>query len=530
MQQISVIARQTFKEAVRNKILFVFIILGLTTICCSVFMPVVGDGREKIKIVESMCFRSITFFGTLAAILLSASSIPTDIENGVLSTVTTKPVQRTTIILGKIIGFIYIIGVVLIVMGGVSYALIKFTALKQSPQGNSELVAREQFDPDTLQITGESARKSTGSYYTPRAIVNYMVDESLLLYLKDKTGISEEKLKVIISYDLNDDVEKPITAEEKGEIIDALEKVKILDPACGSGAFPIGALQKIVFILQQADPDGQLWFKKQIMNTTPEVRRVIEREFEHKNFDYIRKSGIIRENIYGIDIQPIATEISRLRCFLTLIVDERIQDESENRGIEPLPNLDFKFVTANSLIGLPKIDLSQQTMFDDYQKIDELKQIRDQYFNAYGIEREQLKTEFSDKQNELINELIAKHDYVGYTKAELTRNLTNWKPFKHSSTEWFDPEWMFGLKDGFDIVIANPPYVGEKGHRAMFERLRQTSLGKRFSKGKMDLFYYFFLRIRKQRAFCKFCDAIGADMAAARTYFYNIYYRTASFF
>jgi len=340
--------------------------------------------------------------------------------------------------------------------------------------------------------TGESARKSTGSYYTPRAIVNYMVDESLLLYLKDKTGISEEKLKVIISYDLNDDVEKPITAEEKGEIIDALEKVKILDPACGSGAFPIGALQKIVFILQQADPDGQLWFKKQIMNTTPEVRRVIEREFEHKNFDYIRKSGIIRENIYGIDIQPIATEISRLRCFLTLIVDERIQDESENRGIEPLPNLDFKFVTANSLIGLPKIDLSQQTMFDDYQKIDELKQIRDQYFNAYGIEREQLKTEFSDKQNELINELIAKHDYVGYTKAELTRNLTNWKPFKHSSTEWFDPEWMFGLKDGFDIVIANPPYVGEKGHRAMFERLRQTSLGKRFSKGKMDLFYYFF--------------------------------------
>ena len=98
-------------------------------------------------------------FGTLAAILLSASSIPTDIENRVLSTVTTKPVQRTTIILGKIIGFIYIIGVVLIVMGGVSYALIKFTALKQSLQGNSELVAREQFDPDTLQITGESDKK-----------------------------------------------------------------------------------------------------------------------------------------------------------------------------------------------------------------------------------------------------------------------------------------------------------------------------------------------------------------------------------
>ena len=92
MQQILVIAKQTFKEAVRNKILFIFIILGLITICGSVFMPVVGDGREKIKIVESMCFRSITFFGTLAAVLLSASSIPTDIENKVLSTVTAKPV------------------------------------------------------------------------------------------------------------------------------------------------------------------------------------------------------------------------------------------------------------------------------------------------------------------------------------------------------------------------------------------------------------------------------------------------------
>jgi len=159
MQQILVIARQTFKEAVRNKILVVFIILGLITICCSIFMPVVGDGREKIKIVEAMCFRSITFFGTLAAILLSASSIPTDIENRVLCTITTKPVQRTNIIFGKIIGFVYIIGVLLIITGSAGYALIKFTALKQSAQGNSELLAREGFDPYVLQITGESARK-----------------------------------------------------------------------------------------------------------------------------------------------------------------------------------------------------------------------------------------------------------------------------------------------------------------------------------------------------------------------------------
>ncbi len=159
MQQILVIAKQTFKEAVRNKILFVFIILGVITICCSVFMPVVGDGSEKIKIVESMCFRSITFFGTLAAILLSASSIPTDIDNKVLGTITAKPVQRTNIIFGKIIGFVYIIGVLLLIMGSVSYALIRYTALKQNSQGRRGLLAREKFDPVDLQITGDSARK-----------------------------------------------------------------------------------------------------------------------------------------------------------------------------------------------------------------------------------------------------------------------------------------------------------------------------------------------------------------------------------
>lgn len=307
--------------------------------------------------------------------------------------------------------------------------------------------------------TGESARKSTGSYYTPRIIVDYMIDESLLLYLKEKTGIAENRLRSLISYDLEDDQSDPLNEDEKDKITQLLGTIKILDPACGSGAFPIGALQKIVFILQQIDQNGQLWFKKQILNTPIELRKVIEREFQEKNFDYIRKLGIIRENIYGIDIQPIATEISRLRCFLTLVVDERIDDSLENRGIEPLPNLDFKFVTANSLIGLPKIKLDQQELFDDNAKIDQLKSLRDQYFTARNEERKDIMIAFSELQSEMINELIDVHSFIGVTKAELTRKLTDWKPFKHKSTDWFDPEWMFGIKEGFDIVIANPPYV-----------------------------------------------------------------------
>lgn len=306
--------------------------------------------------------------------------------------------------------------------------------------------------------TGESARKSTGSYYTPRVIVDYMVDESLHLYLHEKTNISENKLRSLISYDLEDDNINPLKDEEKDSIAQALGAIKILDPACGSGAFPIGALQKIVFILQQIDQNGQLWFKKQIQNTPIELRKVIEREFQEKNFDYIRKLGIIRENIYGIDIQPIATEISRLRCFLTLVVDERIDDTLENRGIEPLPNLDFKFVTANTLVGLPTTSgsTSQMGLFEDDAGIKELKEVRDMFFNASGFERDQLKLQFVQTQNRMFQKLISE-GLRGH--ADMTAKLTTWDPFSHKSADWFDQEWMFGIKDGFDLVIANPPYI-----------------------------------------------------------------------
>ncbi len=303
--------------------------------------------------------------------------------------------------------------------------------------------------------TGESARKSTGSYYTPRTVVNYMVDESLLLYLKEQTKINEEKLRAIISYDLNDDLTNPLTVEEKEKIIDALEKVKILDPACGSGAFPIGALQKIVFILQQTDPDGLIWKNRQLHNSDPEFRHYIEIKFSNNEIDFLRKLTIIRKSIYGIDIQPIATEISRLRCFLTLIVDEEIKDGEENRGIRPLPNLDFKFVTANSLIGLPQSNNNVQTgLFEDTENINKLSEIRNAYFTATDVDRIELKNQFIQTQNNMLHILISEH-----RPAELTQQLATWEPFTHRASSWFDPEWMFGIKEGFDIIIANPPYI-----------------------------------------------------------------------
>lgn len=308
--------------------------------------------------------------------------------------------------------------------------------------------------------TGESARKSTGSYYTPRVIVDYMVDESLTLYLKNKTNIDEDKIRAIISYDLDDDQIKPLTQEEKENIIDALGKLKILDPACGSGAFPMGALQKIVFILQQVDPSAEVMYKLDLKRTPPELRRHANEEYLAGNYDYLRKLRVIRESIYGVDIQPIATEISRLRCFLTLVVDQVIKDDKPDRGIKPLPNLDFKFVTANTLIGLPKNEngVQQMGIYDNREKIERLKELIDDYFNSSGIERAQLKEKFANEQKALLREMEKEHGWSNVQKADLSNKLIDWEPFSHKAAEWFDPEWMFGIKEGFDVVIGNPPY------------------------------------------------------------------------
>ncbi len=314
--------------------------------------------------------------------------------------------------------------------------------------------------------TGESARKSTGSYYTPRQIVEYMVDQSLTQYLITKTGIQEPKLKALASVDELDDEENPLTENEKRTIVDALNEVKIIDPACGSGAFPIGILQKIVFMLGRVDPNGRLWFDKKTEGLDPLLQEDFKKKFENENFDYIRKTGIIRDSIYGVDIQPIAVEVSKLRCFLTLIVDEDIDDDADNRGIKPLPNLEFKFVAANTLISLPgsikKSNSVQQTMFEDESEIQQLKKIRDRYFVSTGYEKNELRSKFKDIQRAIFRNQISK---AGQGKMSMA--LADWDPFKDASSGWFDPEWMFGISDGFDIAIANPPYI-------RIQTLRQT--------------------------------------------------------
>lgn len=321
--------------------------------------------------------------------------------------------------------------------------------------------------------TGETARKATGSYYTPRPIVEYMVDESLKEYLKTKTAIAENKLAALLSYAESDtDLSEP----EKEKVISALDEVKIIDPACGSGAFPMGMLQKIVLILQKVDPDSKKWLSK-LLDSVPDstAREMLRKKLEDDPdlWNYTHKLGIIRKSIYGVDIQPIAVEISKLRFFLSLVVDEKVTDKGD-RGIIPLPNLEFKFVCANSLIGLPEVKEHQATLFDKTttngteDDIKELKSIRDEFFSSYGAKKKRLEKKFEVVRGRLYDAAIKS------VNTSQTLALGTWKPFENTTTGWFDPDWMFGIKNGFDIVIANPPYGAE------FSEDDKTYLKRRF--------------------------------------------------
>lgn len=309
-----------------------------------------------------------------------------------------------------------------------------------------------EIDPDTEK----SARKSTGSFYTPREIVDYMVEQSLLQYIKTKTNIEdEEQIEVL----LKDDSENPFDEKQTITILEALSEVKILDPACGSGAFPMGVLHKIIGLLKKLDKNAVWWKAKQLEKIDNAlVRKTMETKLNQANSDYIRKLGVIQHSIYGVDIQPIAAEISKLRSFLSLIIDENIDDNHPegNRGIEPLPNLEFKFVTANTLISLDEGNTVGKSMSFDFGETsdlqNQLQKIRSAYLQATPTDKQKLKTDFEKLQTQ-----IYKNELKAGGQNKRAQQLAAWKPFSNDSSTWFDPDWMFGVEK-FDVVIGNPPW------------------------------------------------------------------------
>lgn len=327
--------------------------------------------------------------------------------------------------------------------------------------------------------TGQIARKSTGSYYTPRAIVNFMVDESLTEYLLTKTSISNEKIRAVITTTKHDDIENPLDANEKTKIINAISDLQVLDPACGSGAFPMGMLQKLLWVITQVDPEGDEYLESQDMEGT-------EHWLTPGRLDYLRKRKIIRDVIFGTDIQSVAVEIAKLRCFLTLIVDQEIDDESPNRGVVPLPNLDFKFICADSLT--PLDPNKQMSLGDDPDLEKKLASIRRRYFTTTN----------EDKKNKLREdfEKLVTSDPTLFAESVRNAHLKSFRPLaSNNQAKFFDLQTMFGL-DGFPIVIGNPPYKVLEGSdsKEILENLRSISTYKYALGGKLNLYRHFIER------------------------------------
>ena len=272
--------------------------------------------------------------------------------------------------------------------------------------------------------TKETARNQSGSFYTPREIVNYMVDESLIAYLGNNDFV-----RSLFSYDFTFDKAK---SNEYLKIADKLKAVKILDPACGSGAFPMGLLNRMIDILERISPNEDI---------------------------YELKLSVIENCLYGSDIQSIAAQITKLRFFISLICNCEKDASKPNFGIPTLPNLETNFVSANSLIAKKKED-RQLNLFksEEIESIKkELHQIRHLHFSAKSTStKHRLREKDLDLRKKLIELLSDENNFA----SDDAKQLAEWNPYDQNAVSpFFDPEWMFGVNNGFDIVIGNPPYI-----------------------------------------------------------------------
>ena len=272
--------------------------------------------------------------------------------------------------------------------------------------------------------TKETARNQSGSFYTPREIVNYMVDESLIAYLGNNDFV-----RSLFSYDFTFDKAK---SNEYLKIADKLKAVKILDPACGSGAFPMGLLNRMIDILERISPNEDI---------------------------YELKLSVIENCLYGIDIQSIAAQITKLRFFISLICNCEKDASKPNFGIPTLPNLETNFVSANSLIAKKKKD-RQLNLFksEEIESIKkELHQIRHLHFSAKSTStKHRLREKDLDLREKLIELLSNENNFA----SDDAKQLAEWNPYDQNAVSpFFDPEWMFGVNNEFDIVIGNPPYI-----------------------------------------------------------------------
>jgi len=337
-----------------------------------------------------------------------------------------------------------------------------------------------EIDPDD-EAAAESARKASGSYYTPRRIVDYMVNEALHLHLRtefEEKSASREDLQLLsrLCYELPDGADFSSIADR---VVDALESVRVLDPACGSGAFPMGMLHRMVELLSRVDRENERWIQRLLSRLPAPMRADARKGMEGKSYNYLRKLGLIQKNLYGLDIQPLATLIAKLRFFLTLVIEQEIHtaDRAHNYGLQSLPNLETNLLCANSLNDANHGLLSGPVLR-------ELREAREEYYQpntsrerrnalalAIGEKLATLFPGFAQQTKGIVPTGPTKIDRENMRRQQDAAWLAEW--FKHATVAapFFNVETFFPELIGegqsshpapFHIVIGNPPYGGTK--------------------------------------------------------------------
>ena len=361
--------------------------------------------------------------------------------------------------------------------------------------------------------TRETARKQTGSYYTPRPVVDYMVDEALVATLVEKAESDDgdvaywqERLRYLLDYeDAFNDANELFEEAEAERLVQEIAELKVLDPAVGSGAFPMGVLHKLTLALRRIDPDNAHWeklqkeralakadaaFDAQDQQEREAELKEISETFEHyRDSDFGRKLYLIQNSIFGVDIQPIAAQIAKLRFFISLAIEQEPDANAPNFGIKPLPNLETRFIAANTLMQLKTAD--QLDLFR--QQIEALKtkleENRERHFHATTRRK---KLECRDEDEKLRRALADELKAAGLPEDD-AKKITQWDPYdQNAEADWFDSEYMFGVADGFDVVIGNPPYVRQEkiGRHKSFLLALYTDA----ATARSDLYCYFYAR------------------------------------
>ena len=316
-------------------------------------------------------------------------------------------------------------------------------------------------DPEMLgkvfeNLIEENRRKGLGSFYTPREIVHYQCQECLISYLDtafnhDKEIVARKDIETFIrlgeqishyeAVDAKYPIKMPLSIEKHARLIDEkLATITVCDPAVGSGAYPVGMMTEIV---------------RARCALTPYFNAV------HERTSYHFKRHTIQNCLYGVDIDPGAVEIAKLRLWLSLVVDE-----VDVKQIKPLPNLDFKIVTGNSLIGFP---------FKS-QRLEEIEKLKPRFFEEADHERKaKLKQEIDQKLTECF---ASSNRSLGY---EVNFDF-----------EIYFSE-VFHANGGFDAVIANPPYIDSETMTKESPQLRQLiQASYSLTKGNWDIYIAFY--------------------------------------